>query len=130
LLEFEEDTAGGLMNTEYIALDEDATVAEGFTALRGNEELLESLNTLFLVDRAGRLTGAVPVARVFAAPPEAPLRTLRSETLIRVPLDERQDRVIDSFDKYNLLTLPVVDGEGRLAGAITADDIIAVLRQK
>lgn len=130
LLEFREDSAGGLMNTEYVALDENATVAEGITALRGNEELLESLNTLFLIDAAGRLTGAVPVARLFAAPPGAPLRSLQSETLIRVPVDERQDRVVESFDKYNLLTLPVVDEEGRLAGAITADDIIAVLRSR
>ncbi len=130
LLEFEEDSAGGLMNTEYVALDENATVGDGIAALRGNEELLEALNTLFLIDSGGRLTGAVPVARLFAAPSEAPLRPLCSEVLIRVPVNERQDRVIDSFDKYNLLTLPVVDKEGRLAGAITADDIIAVLRQR
>jgi magnesium transporter len=130
LLEFKEDSAGGMMNTEYVALEENASVADGITALRGNEELLESLNTLFLIDSGGRLTGAVPVARLFAAPPGAPLRSLQSETLIRVPVNERQDRVIESFDKYNLLTLPVVDKEGRLAGAITADDIIAVLRNR
>lgn len=130
LLEFDEDTAGGLMNTEYVALNEDSSVADGIAALRSNAELLESLNTIFLVDRGRRLTGAVPVARLFAAPPEAPLSSLRTEPLIRVPVDERQDRVIETFDKYNLLTLPVVDREGRLAGAITADDIIAVLRQK
>jgi magnesium transporter len=130
LLEFEEDTAGGLMNTEYVALDEHARVADGIVALRHNEELLETLNTLFLVDSAGRLKGAVPVARLFVADMDTPLGSLRSETLIQVPVDERQDRVVELFDKYNLLTLPVVDQEGQLAGAITADDIIAVLRQK
>jgi flagellar motility protein MotE (MotC chaperone)/sporulation protein YlmC with PRC-barrel domain len=130
LLEFEEDTAGGLMNTEYVALDEHARVADGIVALRGNEELLETLNTLFLVDSVGRLKAAVPVARLFVADMDTPLASLRSETLIQVPVDERQDRVVELFDKYNLLTLPVVDREGQLAGAITADDIIAVLRQK
>jgi flagellar motility protein MotE (MotC chaperone)/sporulation protein YlmC with PRC-barrel domain len=130
LLEFEEDTAGGLMNTEYVALDEHARVADGIVALRENEELLEVLNTLFLVDSEGRLKGAVPVARLFVADIDMPLGSLRSETLIKVPVDERQDRVVELFDKYNLLTLPVVDEEGKLAGAITADDIIAVLRQK
>jgi Mg/Co/Ni transporter MgtE len=130
LLEFEEDTAGGLMNTEYVALDEHARVADGIVALRENEELLEVLNTLFLVDSEGRLRGAVPVARLFVADIDMPLGSLRSETLIKVPVDERQDRVVELFDKYNLLTLPVVDEEGKLAGAITADDIIAVLRQK
>jgi sporulation protein YlmC with PRC-barrel domain/CBS domain-containing protein len=130
LLEFEEDTAGGLMNTEYVALEENATVADGIAALRANEELLEVLNTLFLVDAGQRLTGAIPVARLFIAPPEALLRSLQTEMLIHAPVDERQDRVVELFDKYNLLTLPVVDEEGKLAGAITADDIIAVLRQK
>jgi len=130
LLEYEEDTAGGLMNTEYVALDENARVADGIVVLRGNEELLEVLNTLFLVDSEGRLKGAVPVARLFVADIDTPLRSLQTETLIQTPVDERQDRVIELFDKYNLLTLPVVDREGKLAGAITADDIIAVLRQK
>jgi Mg/Co/Ni transporter MgtE len=130
LLEFEEDTAGGLMNTEYVALDESARVADGIVALRGNEELLEVLNTLFLVDSEGRLKGVVPVARLFVEDIDTPLRSLQAETLIQVNVDERQDRVIELFDKYNLLTLPVVDREGKLAGAITADDIIAVLRQK
>jgi magnesium transporter len=130
LLEYEEDTAGGLMNTEYVALDEHARVTDGIVALRGNEELLEVLNTLFLVDSEGRLKGAVPVARLFVADLETPLRSLQTETLIQVHVDQRQDRVIEFFDKYNLLTLPVVDREGKLAGAITADDIIAVLRRK
>ena len=130
LLEYEEDTAGGLMNTEYVAVDENARVADGILALRGNEELLEVLNTLFLVDSEQRLKGAVPVARLFVADIDTPLRSLQAETLIQTPVDERQDRVIELFDKYNLLTLPVVDRKGKLAGAITADDIIAVLRHK
>jgi len=129
LLEFEEDTAGGLMNTEYIHLHENATVADAVAAMRGNEELLESLNTLFLVDGEGRLAGSVPVARLFVATAAAPLKGLSSEPLIKVPADETQKRVIELFDKYNLLTLPVLDEEGRLAGVITADDIISALRQ-
>ena len=67
LLEFEEDTAGGMMNTEYVALHENATVADAMRALKGNEDLLETLNTLFLVDAEERLTGAVPLARLFLA---------------------------------------------------------------
>ncbi|MEK7752430.1 MAG: magnesium transporter, partial [Acidobacteriota bacterium] len=92
LLEFEEDTAGGLMNTEYVALDENARVADGIVALRGNEELLEVLNTLFLVDSGQRLKGAVPVARLFVADIDTPLRSLQVETLIQVNVDQRQDR--------------------------------------
>ena len=60
----------------------------------------------------------------------AKLKELATETLIQVTVDENQDRVTELFDKYNLLTLPVVDEDGKLAGVITADDIISVLRQK
>jgi magnesium transporter len=130
LLEFEEDTAGRMMNTEFIALDENAPVMDALEALRKNEDLLETLNTIFLVDAGERLTGVVPVARLFIAPGNARLKDLASETLIQAPVDESQDRVTELFDKYNLLTLPVVDEDGRLAGVITADDIISVLRNR
>jgi CBS domain-containing protein/sporulation protein YlmC with PRC-barrel domain len=130
LLEFEEDTAGGMMNTEFVALAENASAMDALAALRGNEDLLESLNTLFLIDSDGRLKGAVPLARLFIASGGARLNELGSENLIQVTVDESQDRVTELFDKYNLLTLPVVDDEGKLAGVITADDIISVLRQR
>jgi len=130
LLEFEEDTAGGMMNTEYVCLPADATASDALSALQGNEELLEILNVIFLVDEEERLTAAIPLARLFAVPATACLRDLASETLIQVTVEERQDHVVELFDKYNLLTLPVVDGNGKLAGVITADDVISVLRQK
>ena len=130
LLEFEDDTAGGLMNTEYVVLHNNATVADAMSALKGNEELLESLNTLFLIDEDEHLTAAIPLARLFLAGGDTRLKELAAETLIQVTVDEKQDRVTEYFDKYNLLTLPVVDDEGKLAGVITADDIISILRQK
>jgi Mg/Co/Ni transporter MgtE len=58
------------------------------------------------------------------------LKDLASETLIKVQVDEKEDRITELFDKYNILTLPVVDKENRLEGVITADDIITVLRQR
>ena len=130
LLEFEEDTAGGMMNTEYVSLHENATVLDALAALRGNEDLLEGLNTLFLVDSEERLSASIPLARLFIASANAKLKDLASETRIEVSVDEKQDRVTELFDKYNLLTLPVVDDEGKLAGVITADDIISILRQR
>jgi magnesium transporter len=130
LLEFGEDTAGGMMNTEYVALPETATIQEALAALRANEDLLETLNTFFLVDAHERLTASIPLARLFAVNSDTRLIDLASDTLIKVPVDETQDRVTELFDKYNLLTLPVLDEEGRLAGVITADDVISVLRQR
>lgn len=130
LMEFEEDSAGGLMNTEYVALHDNATASDAIAALRGNEELLETLNTLFLIDANEKLTAAIPLARLFIAGPTQPLKELAQEKLIQVNVDEQQDRVTELFDKYNVLSLPVVDRHGRLTGVITADDIISVLRSK
>jgi len=130
LLDFEEDTAGGLMNTEYVVLPDDATVKHALAALRENEELLENLNTIFLIDAEGRLSAAIPLARLFLALEGVRLKELGSESLIHVTVEEHQDLVLELFDKYNLLTLPVVDEDGKLAGVITADDVISVLRQK
>jgi len=130
LLEFKEDTAGGMMNTEYISLHENATVEDALTALKGNEDQLESLNAVFLVDSDGRLTGTVPLARLFVASSGTSLRELSTETLISATVTEKQDQVTELFDKYNLLALPVIDQDRRLAGVITADDIISVLRHK
>lgn len=130
LLEYEEDTAGGLMNTEYVALHEKATVADAIAGIRGNEELAENLNVVFLTDQDEKLVAAVPVARLFLAGSGASLKELAYESLIQAPVDESQDRLTELFDKYNLLTLPIVDEEGKLVGVITADDIISVLRQR
>ena len=130
LLEFEEDTAGGMMNTEYVALHDNASVMDALAALKGNEDLLEGLNTMFLVDADERLVASIPLARLFLASGNARLKELAAETLIQVTVDEKQDRVAELFDKYNLLTLPVVDEDGKLAGVVTADDIISLLRQK
>jgi magnesium transporter len=130
LLEFPEDSAGGLMNTEYLALPDTTTVAEAMNALRQNEELLETLNTIFLVDQDERLTGAVPLAKLFIAAGATPLKDLEVERLIHVSVDEKHDRVTEAFDKYNLLTLAVTSEDGKLAGTITADEIISLLRQR
>jgi sporulation protein YlmC with PRC-barrel domain len=130
LLEYDEDTAGGLMNTEYVALSDQATVDDAVAALRRHEDLLESLNIIFLIDEHDRLTGAVPLARLFIAHGSAPLKALSADTVLRASVAEKQDRVTELFDKYNVLALPVIDEHGKLAGVITADDIISVLRQR
>ena len=130
LLEYHESSAGGLMNTEYVALPEDATIAQAMQALKEHEELLESLNTLFLVDENEHLKATVPLARLFTAAGATPLKELAAEPLIHVDVNEKQDRITELFDKYNLLALPVLDDTGKLAGVITADEVISLLRHK
>ena len=105
-------------------------MAEAIAALPQHEEILETLNTLFLVDADEHLTAAVPLARLFIAAGATPLKDLASETLIQVDVEEKQDRITEIFDKYNLLSLPVVDEAGKLAGAITADEVISLLRHR
>lgn len=130
LLEFEEDTAGGMMNTEFLALEGKRTVADAAAALRDSEDLIDSANTIFVIDGDEKLIGAVPVARLFTSSPSKPLAELIQDHPLQVSTEESQDRVTEIFDKYNLLSLPVIDEEGKLAGVITADDIITVLRQR
>ena len=127
LLEHEEDTAGGLMNTQYIALHEHALVEDATEALCGNDNLLPTLTHLFLVDRDEHLVGTVPVAKLFIAEPRMPLRDLAILDPISVDLDANEETVIELFDKYNLFALPVVDDDDELCGVITADDVISVL---
>lgn len=130
LLEFDEHSAGGLMNTHFFALPEHASVADAVSMIRENADYIDSLTTVFLTDEGGRLTGAIPVGRLLLADPAAGLRALMpEEALVSVPVTERGDRVTDLVHKYNLMALPVVDESGRLVGSVTADDVIAVLRE-
>ena len=130
LLEFRDDTAGGLMDPGFLVLPEEATVGQAMEALKKNEEVLEHLHSLFLVDGENRLRFTVPLAKLFLAASDSQLKDLASDPLLYVHSDEKQDRVAEMFDKYNLLTLPVVDQHERLIGVITVDDIVALLRQK
>jgi sporulation protein YlmC with PRC-barrel domain/CBS domain-containing protein len=130
LLEFEEDSAGGMMVTEYLALPSTATVADAIAALRALEEVPETLSTIFLIDTGERLEASVSVARLFLHEGSTPLAALVSEKKREVSVHETQDRVVELFDKYNLLALPVVGEGGKLAGVIHVDDVVTVLRQQ
>jgi len=130
LLEYEEGTAGGMMNTEAIVLPEDTALSTAMLSLREHEDLLENTHVLFLANTAGQITAAVPLARLFLADGAIRLRELATDPLISTRVAEKQDRITELFDKYNLLALPVVDDDGSLAGVITADDVISVLRQR
>ncbi len=129
LREFRDDTAGGLMDPGFLALPEDTTVAQAMAELKNREEGVEDLHSLFLVDGEDRLRGSVPLAKLFFAAGDTPLKEFASDPLLSVRSDEKQDRVAELFDKYNLLTLPVVDHHDCLIGVITVDDVVALLRQ-
>jgi magnesium transporter len=130
LLEYDEDTAGGMMNTDAIVLGEETLLADAMDGLREQGDALESTHAVFLADAQGRITAQVPVARLFLGDPRSPLRDLADGRLISTRADETQKRVTELFDKYNLLAMPVLEEDGSLAGVITADDVISVLRKR
>ena len=130
LLEFKENTAAGRMTTEYIALSVGSSINDAVEALRAFEGRMESMSTIFLVDSHGTLAGAVPLAKIVLAPPVAPLLSLTQEPLVSCKEDAKEKEFAELFDKYNLLTLPVIDEHNRLLGVITPDDVINMLRAK
>ncbi|MCL5006091.1 MAG: CBS domain-containing protein [Acidobacteria bacterium] len=124
LLGFEEDTAGALMTTHYVALGEDATVENVIEAMKQFEGTVESVHAVYLVSGEEVLTGAVPIARILLAPASTPLRELSREEVISITTDADAKSVVDLFRKYNLLALPVVDDKRHLVGVVTADDVL------
>jgi magnesium transporter len=130
LLEFKENTAAGRMTTEYLALPANATVHDAIEALRHFEGGIETVSTIYLLDPEGRLVGAVMLPKLVLAQPSDPLLPLSMEPLISCHAGANEKEVAEIFDKYNLLTLPVVDDEGKLTGVITSDDVISLLRAK
>jgi len=129
LLEFSERTAAGRMTTEFVAVAEDGVVEDAIAAMRAFEGTREALATIYLLGPGQRLMGSVPLVKIAISPPSTTLASI-SETPVSCPPDTPQDEVAALFDKYNLTTLAVVDAHERLAGIITADDVITMLRHK
>jgi magnesium transporter len=130
LLAFKENTAAGRMTTEYLALPPDATVAAAIEKLREFDGEPESISTIFLVDAENNLVGAVPLVNLVLAAPETMLAVLSPEHVIYCEAGASEKDVAEMFDKYNLLTLPVVDENQQMSGIITADDVISLLRSR
>jgi len=130
LMNFEEDTAAGRMTTDYMALTAAAKIEDAVEMLRNFEGGVESVSTIFIIGEQEKLLGSVPLAKIVLAPPGTPLMMLSTGHLTTVHPGADEKKVAELFDKYNLLTLPVIDDEGRLTGVITADDVINMLRKK
>jgi magnesium transporter len=130
LLEHREETAAGRMTTEFLALPVSATVENAIGVLREFEGGVETVGTIYLVDSKGTLAGAVPLAKLVLAQPDTPLLSMTSEPLISTHEATSDNEVAALFDKYNLVTLPVVDQRDKLVGVITSDDVITMLRAK
>jgi magnesium transporter len=130
LLEFDESTAGGMMNPEFVYVGETAKREDVLQWMRSQELNLDQLDAIVLVDTEAKFTGMVPVARLLLGGAEQKMSELKSEPLLAVPADADQKDVFELFDKYNLRTLTVVSKEGRPIGTITVDDVVSRLVKK
>jgi len=130
LMSFEEDTAAGRMTTDYMALKAGAKVSDAIEMLRNFEGGIESVSTIYIIGEREKLLGQVPLSKIVLATPETPLMLLSTGHMSTIHPGADEKEVAELFDKYNLLTLPVIDDEGVLTGVITADDVINMLRKK
>jgi magnesium transporter len=124
LLGFERDTAGGLMTSQFVAVDEHATVADAVSALRGADLPTKSVHAAYLVDGEGKLAGVVPLIRMLLSDSVAALRPLSTDPILSVGVHTDSGEIRGLFQKYALVELPVVDDGGRLVGVVTVDDIL------
>ena len=130
LLEFEEDTAGGIMEVEKVAVREHAAIRDAIELVRRLRDDIENLQHVYVVDQDGKLVGSIGVLDLLLHEPEEKVTDVMETNVISVPVDMDQEEVASLFGKYDEFTLPVVDAKGKLAGRITVDDIIDVLEEE
>jgi magnesium transporter len=129
LLEYDERTAGRLMNPHVFALSEDLTAGEAITALQGARDV-EMVFYLYVVDERRHLVGVVSLRRLLLVPPDTPLKRIMTTEVYSARVDTDQEEVAQQVASYNLLAIPVVDTENKLAGVITVDDVIDVIKDE
>ncbi|HEV2708495.1 MAG TPA: CBS domain-containing protein [Pyrinomonadaceae bacterium] len=132
LLPYEDDTAGGLMTTEFVTLPKGLTVGEALARLREMAETPNMIYYIYVVEHEGswKLSGVIALRSLILADPEAPLEeVMRDEFRHAHPQDSARE-VAETIAEYNLLALPVVDDEGEIAGIVTVDDAMELLLPK
>ena len=127
LLAYPEDSAGGIMTTEYVAVAPTLTAQETMAQLRRAADALDEIYHVYVVDEGERLLGVFSLRELIIAPPDATVASFARPATVRVNLLTPQEEVARIIAKYNLLAVPVVDDEERLQGIVTVDDAIDVI---
>lgn len=130
LLVHPDDSAGGLMTSEFMALRRRMTAGEALQAIREWQPTAEIINDLYVVDAQGALHGSVNLRQLVTAAPQTKLMDLMDSEVISVPAGTDQEECARLMSRYSLLTLPVVNGGNRLIGIITIDDVVDVLEEE
>jgi Mg/Co/Ni transporter MgtE len=125
LLEHEEDSAGGLMNPEYLRLTSDLTVGQAMDILKGCADDVETIFYGYIVTTDDRLEGVVSIKGLIMNPPDAHLTDIMEENIKSVRIDAEPEDILETLAKYDLIAIPVLDSEERMAGIVTVDDVLA-----
>ncbi len=124
LLGYPEDSAGGIMTTEYVALEAGLTAARAIDRLRELEPDAETIYYVYITDDDGRLVGVLSLRDLIVARPDTPIGKVMIHEPVAVGVLADQDEVAEVVAHYNLLAVPVVDDEERLVGIVTVDDAL------
>jgi len=130
LLRHEEDSAGGIMALEFVSVSEDMTVDGAIREIRKKAEEVEEVYNVYVVDKEGKLIGVLPLKKLILAHGEQSVQNLMNKDVVSVPTDMDQEEVAKVFRHYNLVSVPVVDSEGKLVGRITVDDVVDVMEEE
>ena len=130
ILAYHEDSAGSVMTTEFVDLKTNMTVNDAFSRIRQIGLDRETIYTCYVTDGRRKLLGVVTAKDLLLARPEQTIEELMEENIISVTTNDDKETVIQFFDKYDVLALPVVDAENRLVGIITVDDAIDVMQEE
>ena len=129
-LQYPENSAGSIMTAEYIGLKRNMTVEQAFAYIRENGVDKETIYTCFVTDSKRRLQGVVTVKDLLMSPYTTVIKDIMDENVICAVTTEDREDVVETFNKYDLLCLPVVDHEDRLVGIVTVDDAVEVMEQE
>ncbi len=129
LLKYDEDTAGGLMGTEMLVVNENWSMPECIKQLRMQAEDMDEVYNVYVVDNEDRLRGTLPLKKLITHPSVSKIRNVMETDPVAVKTDMPLDEVAIDFEKYNLVAMPVVDSIGRLVGHITVDDVMDRVRE-
>ncbi|WP_076420123.1 magnesium transporter [Colwellia sp. UCD-KL20] len=129
-LSYEEDTAGGIMNTDTITIRPDVSVDVVLRYLRLKGKLPESTDSFYVVDRHDKFIGSVSLAAIVTAKPDVITSTLIDKDIEAISVNMPENDVAQLFERYDWFSAPVVDDNGRLLGRITIDDVIDIIREE
>ncbi len=130
LLQYDEDTAGGLMGTELISVNENLSMPDCLKEMRRQAEDLDDIYYVYVVDDDNRLKGVLPLKKMITHPSVSKIKHVMEDNPVAVKVDMPIDEVAIDFEKYNLVAMPVVDSIGRLMGQITVDDVMDQVREQ